>query len=95
MVKWLLTWVLFCSLQHLNPEKYAGLTGLRQIGALRFAAGKLCSCTLLSAAVASICSWGFLPALELCAAIKNTSCCVLSAVERALTLCVSVSFLQS
>lgn len=25
-------------LQHLNPEKYAGLTGLRQIGALRFAA---------------------------------------------------------
>lgn len=27
-----------CILQHLNPEKYAGLTGLRQIGALRFAA---------------------------------------------------------
>lgn len=25
-------------LQHLNPEKYAGLTGMRQIGALRFAA---------------------------------------------------------
>lgn len=25
-------------MQHLNPEKYAGLTGLRQIGALRFAA---------------------------------------------------------
>jgi pyruvate formate lyase activating enzyme len=29
--------VLFC-IKHLNPEKYAGLTGLRQIGALRFAA---------------------------------------------------------
>lgn len=28
--------VLFC-IKHLNPEKYAGLTGLRQIGALRFA----------------------------------------------------------
>lgn len=29
--------VLFC-IKHLNPEKYAGLTGLRQVGALRFAA---------------------------------------------------------
>lgn len=28
--------VLFC-IKHLHPEKYAGLTGLRQIGALRFA----------------------------------------------------------
>lgn len=29
--------VLFC-IKHINPEKYAGLTGLRQVGALRFAA---------------------------------------------------------
>jgi pyruvate-formate lyase-activating enzyme len=28
--------VLFC-IKHLDPEKYAGLTGLRQLGALRFA----------------------------------------------------------